>query len=75
MFTQTKSAWASKINWVEIIKMAGVIAPAAGLVVPPDLVPAVVGAVSAVGGLVTIVMRTWFTTKMTKATANRVGAN
>lgn len=57
------SGWASKINWLEMFKIVAAIATVFGITVPPDLIPAALAAITAIGGLVTIVVRTWFTGK------------
>lgn len=57
------SAWASKINWTQVLGVLAMIATALGKTVPPDLIPATVAWIGAGQAVLTIVLRTWFTGK------------
>ena len=67
-----KSAFASGINWATVLGVIATIATAFGYTVPPDLVPAVTGMISAAVGLFVVIKRTWFTTSITPSSAKRV---
>jgi uncharacterized membrane protein len=69
MEVETKSAWLSKINWVQVVGVMATAGTAFGIDLPKeDLLNTVVGIQAAVG-VVTWVMRTWFTTKLTPSSA------
>ncbi len=63
---ETKSWWESKINWTQVLGVVASVLTVFGFVVPPELIPAVVALITALQGLMTIVFRTWFTTKEVK---------
>jgi uncharacterized membrane protein len=72
MEVETKSAWLSKINWVQVVGIMATIGTTFGIDLPKeDLLNIVVGIQAAVG-VVTWVMRTWFTTKLTPSSAAKV---
>ena len=60
---ETKSFWASKINWTQLVATAAMVAAFFGLNVPPELQAAIVTAIGAISAAVTIVWRTFFTDK------------
>jgi len=60
-----KDAWYSKINWTQVITIAFTLATYAGAVVPKELEPAIMTAVTAIGGVLTIIFRTWFNPTVT----------
>lgn len=69
-----KSAWWSKINWTQAIAMVATAATMFGFDFPPELQVKIVGTITAVSGVVTVIMRTWFTTSVTPAVADKVEA-
>lgn len=72
VITEEKSAWLSKINWTQILTVAFTLLAAFGVNIPEEMKVNLIAAVTAIGGLVTIVMRTWFTTKVTPSSAARL---
>lgn len=69
-----KSAWWSKINWVSAVAMVATAATMFGFDFPPEMQAKVVATITGVSGFATIVLRTWFTTSVTPAVADRVDA-
>jgi hypothetical protein len=67
-----KSAWWSKINWVSAVAMAATAATMFGFDFPPEMQAKVVATITGVSGFATIVLRTWFTTSVTPAVADKV---
>jgi len=67
-----KSAWLSKINWVQVIGVAATMGTAFGVDLPKEELLQIVVGIQAVIGVVTWVMRTWFTTKLTPSSAVKV---
>ena len=67
-----KTAWLSKINWGEAIKALAMILTLFGVNLPPEIQADLLGVIIAVGAIYTWVMRTWFTTKLTSASAAKV---
>ncbi len=68
---QVKSAWTSKINWVQA---AGLVASAAayfGLQLTADQVLGVIAAIQTVTAVVTWVVKTWFSNSVTSASAGK----
>ena len=61
---ETKSFWASKINWTQIVSFIAMVAALFGLDIPAELQAALVTAIGAVAAVVTIVWRNWFTSKV-----------
>lgn len=66
-----KSAWWSKINWVQAITLLATVATVFGFDFPPELQAKIVETLVALSALATIVLRTWFTTSVTEAAAKR----
>lgn len=68
-----KSAWESKINWVQLIGVVAMIGTLTGLF---DISAAdqatIVGGILAVQGALTVILRTWFTKSVTKASAEKL---
>lgn len=54
----------SKINWTQIVAFAAMIAAMFGMDLTPETQAAVVSAVVAIQGVLTIIFRTWFTAKV-----------
>lgn len=69
---EEKSAWLSKINWTQILTVVFTLLAAFGVNIPEEMKVNIIAAVTAIGGIVTVVMRTWFTTKVTSASAARL---
>ena len=67
-----KSAWWSKINWVQAVAMLATVATVFGFDFPPELQAKIVATISGVSGVATVILRTWFTTSVTPASADRV---
>ena len=69
-----KSAWWSKINWTQAVAMAATVATMFGFDFPPELQAKIVATIMGVSGVATMVIRTWFTTSVTPAVADKVEA-
>lgn len=66
------SAWWSKINWTQVMSVGVMLATMAGVIVPSDVQRDVLAAIIAVQAAVTIVLKTFFTTSVTPASAVKV---
>ncbi|HUU99268.1 MAG TPA: hypothetical protein VM487_26340 [Phycisphaerae bacterium] len=62
-----KSAWLSKINLTQIVAGAAALLTLFGIDVPAEVKADIITAIVAVGGLVTWMLRTWFTSQVTRA--------
>ena len=62
-----KSAWASKINWTQVISVLAMVLAWFGIDMPPDVRAAVITAISSIAAVATWVQRTWYTTAVTVA--------
>lgn len=69
-----KSAWWSKINWVQAVAMVATVATVFGFDFPPEMQAKVVATITGVSGVATVILRTWFTTSVTPAAADKVEA-
>ena len=69
-----KSAWWSKINWVQAVAMIATVATVVGFDFTPEMQAKVVETIVGVSGFATIVLRTWFTTTVTPAVADKADA-
>lgn len=69
-----KSAWWSKINWVQAVAMLATVATVFGFDFPPELQAKIVATITGVSGVATVILRTWFTTSVTPAVADKVEA-
>lgn len=67
-----KSAFWSKINWVQAVTLVATVATVFGFDFPPDLQAKIVETLVAVSTLATIVLRTWFTSSVTPPVAERL---
>ena len=67
-----KSDWASKINWVNVVSAVAVLGALFGLDISPEMQAKIAGGLGVVTPLVTVVLRTWFTTKLTTSSAAKV---
>lgn len=54
-------AIASKINWTQVISVVAMVAAMFGFDFPPETQAAIVAAIVAIQGVLTIIFRTWFT--------------
>jgi uncharacterized membrane protein len=64
-----KSAWMSKINWVQVLSVLASILVVFGVNIPPELQAEIATVITALNGIATIVMKTWFTTTVTPSSA------
>lgn len=64
---ETKSSWLSKINWTQIVGLIATVIGLFGFDLPMEQQVELVAAIQAIQAAVTIIMRTWFTKKLTKA--------
>lgn len=69
---EEKSAWLSKVNWTQVLTVIFTMLAAFGFNVPEDMRVNIMAAVAALGGLVTVVMRTYFTTTVTPSSASKL---
>ena len=69
-----KSAWWSKINWVQAVAMIATVATVFGFDFPPELQAKIVATITGVSGVATVILRTWFTTSVTPSVADKVEA-
>lgn len=67
-----KSAWWSKINWTQVVSMAASAAVFFGFNLPEDQKAAIIAVLNGLSGVMTIVLRTWFTSTITPAVANKI---
>lgn len=72
VIVEEKSSWFSKVNWAQVLTVVFTMLAAFGFNVPEDLRVNIMAAVTALGGLVTIIMRTYFTTTITPASAKKL---
>ena len=61
---ETKSAWASKINWAQAVGIGATVLMMVGIEMDAETQVAMVAGIQGVIAVVTWVMRTWFTTKV-----------
>lgn len=66
-----KSSWASKINWTQGVGLAATALAFFGIDMPDDVRAALIAGIAGGVQIVTWVTRTWFTTKVTVASAGR----
>jgi hypothetical protein len=64
-----KRDWASKINWTSVVSAVAVITALFGFDIPQDMQLKIVGFLGIATPVVTVVLRTWFTTKLTASSA------
>lgn len=69
-----KSAWLSKVNWIQVVALG--VTCATGLLgafnLDPMTTAKLTAGVAAVGQIATIVVKTWYTTEITQASANKM---
>ena len=61
---ETKSAWASEINWAQAVGIGATVLMMVGIEMDAETQVAMVAGIQGVIAVVTWVMRTWFTTKV-----------
>jgi hypothetical protein len=61
---ETKSSWASKINWTQIVGMAAMLLTVFGIEMDADTQVAAIAGIQGITSVVTWVLRTWFTDKL-----------
>ncbi len=61
--SNSKPSWESKINWTQIIAVLAMGLAMFGVDLEPDLQERIAVALSSIAAAVTIIWRTWFTTK------------
>jgi len=66
-----KSSWASKINWTQAVAFAAMLFTMFGIDLPADVQAQIVAGIVAAQGVLTWVLRTWFTTAITYASEPR----
>ncbi|UWQ16165.1 hypothetical protein [Jannaschia sp. M317] len=71
--TRIKSALRSKINWTQAIGIAAQVVAFFGLDVPADIQAEIVVMIGSGQAIATWILRTWFTTSITAASAARMG--
>ena len=64
-----KSAWASKINWNSAVTLVVAVAALLGYKISDTDQASIMAAIMAVGSVVAIVLRTFFTKSLTKSSA------
>lgn len=62
---EVKSAWGSKIIWTQIIGVLAMAATLFGFDIPPDMQGEIVGGIGALQGIVTLILKKWFTSTVT----------
>lgn len=62
---KTKSAWASKINWTQVIGVVAMLGAMFGLDLDAQTQAAIVAGIVAVQGVATVIFKTWFTSTVT----------
>lgn len=72
MTPDTKSAWLSKINWTQAIGVLASVLVIFGINLDPATQAAAVAGIQAVAAVVTWIIRTFFTTKLTPSSAAKV---
>ncbi len=61
---ETKSGWASKINWAQAIGVLATVLAIFGFDMDPETQIGVVAGINGVMAVVTWIMRTWYTDKL-----------
>ena len=64
-----QSAWLSKINWGEVVKVLCAFAAVKGINIPTDIQNDILMTIISAGAVYTFVMKTWFTKTITPASA------
>lgn len=66
---ETKSSFKSKINWTQGVAVFASLLTMFGFNLTPEEQATIVSAIAIITGIVTWVLRTWFTKKLTNASA------
>lgn len=61
-----KSAWVSKVNWTQAVAMLAMLLTMFGIDMPEDVRVAILAAITAISTVLTWILRTFFTTELTK---------
>lgn len=72
VIVEEKPAFLSKVNWASVISVVFTMLAAFGLNIPDELKVQILAAVSAITGIVTVVLRTYFTTTITPTSAKKL---
>jgi hypothetical protein len=64
-----QSAWTSKINWGEAVKILAMLAATKGVTLSPEVQNDILMFIIGAGGVYTWVVKTWFTKTITPASA------
>lgn len=64
-----QSAWLSKINWGEGVKVLAMLLAMKGITLSPEVQNYILEAIIGLGGIYTFVVKTWFTKTITPAVA------
>ena len=67
-----KSAWWSKINWTQFVSLAGSVLVFFGLDISEEHKAAIIAILNGLSSVLTIILRTWFTSSVTPAVANKI---
>lgn len=73
---ETKSAWLSRINWTQAVGLAAstlVLATGGKIDIPIEVQGSIVIGIQAVQGIVTWILKTWYTPTITPAAASMSG--
>ena len=67
MNVDVRSAWLSKINWTQAVSFAAMLLTLFGITLPPEVQAQILAGIVAANGVVTWVLRTFFTHTVTPA--------
>lgn len=62
---EVKSAWGSKIIWTQVVGVLAMVGTVFGFDVPPEMQSEIVVGIGAIQGIITLVLKTWFTSTVT----------
>lgn len=68
---ETKSAWASKINWTQALGVLASVLVLIGIDLPTDVQLSIVAAIQGLQALATWVLKTWFSPTVTTASMGK----
>lgn len=66
-----KSAWTSKLNWKSGVALAAAFLAIFGIEVTPQEQAAILAGIIAISEVASVIIRTWFTTSVTAASAGK----
>lgn len=67
-----KSAWSSKVNWTQAVAFIAMVLAVFGIDMPDSVKLEVVALIQAAQSILTWIIKTWFTTTVTTASAKKV---